>query len=101
MPRCHAAKYIKTNHIIQKIELICCLSYHADLLVGVSSVDHGGARQVVVPPGGHGQSMTAHQRSCDQLDNLKVLLQVLDNALLGCGNGKKSYYSMFSLDLLF
>lgn len=56
---------------------------HANLLVGVSSVNHSGARQVVAPPGGDGQPVAAHQRSCDQLDDLKVLLQVLDDALFG------------------
>lgn len=60
-----------------------------NLLVGVSSVDHSGARQVVAAAGSHGQPMAAHQRSRDQLDDLKVLLQVLDDALSGRTRGKK------------
>lgn len=63
---------------------------HANLLVGVSSVNHSGARQVVAPPGGDGEPVAAHQRSCDQLDDLKVLLQVLDDALFG-GKWEKGF----------
>ena len=55
---------------------------NADLLVVVSAVHQRGAREAVVPCRGHGQAMAAHQRAGDQLDDLKVLLQVLDDALM-------------------
>lgn len=59
-----------------------------NLLVGVSSIHQGGARQAVVPSRRHRQPVAAHQRSGDQFDDLKVLLQVLDDALrVGGGRG--------------
>lgn len=61
------------------------MEFYANLLVGVSSINQSGARQAVIPPSSHSQSMTAHKRSRDQLDDLKVLLQVLDDALWGEG----------------